>query len=130
MVYDDATGKVLKKGDVVQGTPSFGIGHNGHNPLSLKVMNLIQDEDIATVAQGLDRSIPWWRTLNDVRQEALLNMAFNLGVAGLLEFKDMLAALEVGNYQVAYDEIHDSLWIKQVGFRAARIAKELRDGAV
>lgn len=34
-----------------------------------------------------------WNALNDVRREAMLEMAFNMGQANLAKFKNMLAAL-------------------------------------
>ena len=60
-------------------------------------------------------------------QRALANMAFNLGVPRLSQFKNMLSALEKGDYNVAAKEALDSNWAKQVGDRANRIAKVFRE---
>lgn len=68
-----------------------------------------------------------WERLSDARQRALVNMAFNLG-ARLMQFKRFRAALLAGNYDQAAEEMLDSLYAKQVGDRAQRIATMLRTG--
>jgi len=128
VVYDDATGRPLKPGDGLQGRASFGIGHNGEKPLSLRAVQVILEDDIADVADALDRALPWWRTLSESRQRALANMAFNLGVARLLGFRDMLAGLEAGDWQRAAAAALDSRWAAQVGERARRIARTFEEG--
>lgn len=55
-------------------------------------------------------------------------MAFNLGVGGLLEFKQMLAALEEGQYEEAAKQMLMSHWALQVGDRAKRISEMMRTG--
>lgn len=60
----------------------------------------------------MDQYLPWWRTLSDARQRALLNMAWQLGVSGLLGFPKMLGALQAGNWGEAYRQALDSKWAK------------------
>ena len=68
-----------------------------------------------------------WYTMQpaDV-QDALVNMRFNLGLAGLLRFKRMLNALSQRDYGTAASEALSSNWAKQVGQRAVRIANVFR----
>ena len=66
--------------------------------------------------------------LSHARQGALLDMAYELGVEGLLEFHDMLAALERGDWAAASTAALDSLWAKEVPSRAKSIAAILKDG--
>ncbi len=77
---------------------------------------------------ALDRNVPWWRSLSDARQEVLLNMAYNLGIKRLLNFEKMLAACQAGDFAKAAEEMLDSLWRKQVGQRAERLATMMREG--
>ncbi len=84
--------------------------------------------DMAQVVTGLDRALPWWRGLSEGRQRALANMAFNVGQARLLGFRQMLAALQAGDYAEAARQALDSKWAAQVGQRAQRIAKLLEEG--
>ena len=64
----------------------------------------------------------WYTSQSKIRRRVLIDMAFNLGVSGLLSFQNMIGALEVGNYEVAAEEMLDSRWAEQVGSRAKRLA--------
>ena len=57
----------------------------------------------------------WYSKQDRTRQDVLVELCFNLGLKGLAAFKRMIAALEVNNYQVAVNELKDSLWATQVG---------------
>jgi len=72
-----------------------------------------------------------WRPfleLDPVRQEALVNMAYNLGTAGVIGFKKTLALLAKGEYDGAADEMLRSRWASQVGKRALRLSEQVRTG--
>lgn len=84
--------------------------------------------DIKRVEGQLDRDLPWWRDLDEVRQRVLLNMAFNLGINGLLSFVNTLSKMKAGDFAGAADGMLDSLWRKQVGNRAVRLADMMRTG--
>ena len=73
------------------------------------------ENDLKAKAAGLDTEIPWWRGLDLGRQRALLDLAFNLGVQGLLTFHHALACLANQNWQGASDAFQTSLWARQVG---------------
>jgi GH24 family phage-related lysozyme (muramidase) len=60
----------------------------------------------------------------------LLNMTFNLGEGGILEFTDMWAAIEVGDWKTAAAEMRDSKWAKDVGNRAVRLIRRMDSLAV
>lgn len=76
----------------------------------------------------LDSSLPWWRDLSPARQRVILNMAFNLGVNKLLEFKSALTAMRNGDFPAASQAMLDSKWAVQVGERAKRLAYEMIAG--
>ena len=59
-------------------------------------------------------------------RRGLGNMAYNLGVPRLMQFKHMWGALENEDFSKAADEALKSKWAKQVGRRAVRIADLLR----
>lgn len=84
--------------------------------------------DIADTEAWLDRNLPWWRTLDPVRQRVLMNMAFNMQ-GRLLGFRNFLAAAQRADWNVAAAEMLDSLWARQVGDRAKRLASMMRSGA-
>lgn len=64
--------------------------------------------------------VPNWPSLNDDRQRALLNMAFNLG-DHLKTFVHFLDAVNNGAWVSAAEHMMQSLWAKQVGARALRL---------
>ena len=70
----------------------------------------------------LDIRIPWWRDLSEVRQRVVLNMAYNIGVEGLMMFKNTLAALKAGDYKRTASGMLGSKWATQVKARADRLA--------
>ena len=66
--------------------------------------------------------------INEVRAEALCNMAFNLGKTKLLKFRNMNAAIRRNDWMDAAHHAITSLWYTQVGSRARRICGELATG--
>ncbi|WP_440055472.1 glycoside hydrolase family protein [Pseudoalteromonas sp. T1lg65] len=65
---------------------------------------------------------------NEARLAVLVNMTFNLGVAGLLKFTRMLSAVESGDFDKAALEMLDSLWARQVPSRAQELAQQMISG--
>lgn len=108
-----------------------GVGRNFSDRLmSPALIQFILDEDIDLAVDQLDRNAPWWKSLNDARQNVLLNMCFNMGWPRLSGFKQFLAALQAGRYDMAAAEMMDSAWAKQVGDRARRLEKIMREGVL
>lgn len=85
--------------------------------------------DIENAVADVDRRLPWWRELDEQRQRVLVNMAFNLGITGLLGFHHFLAAAQAGDYSAAADAMLRSQWATQVGPRATRLAAMMRGGS-
>lgn len=111
------------------GILTIGVGRN------LEEVGLFEDEvdlmlenDISRVEKGLDIAYPQWRDFDDSRQNVIANMAFNLGVSGLLKFRKMISALERHDYETAAKEMMDSKWAQQVGVRAIRLADRMKNG--
>jgi GH24 family phage-related lysozyme (muramidase) len=93
-------------------------------------VDLLLDMGIARAEADMDALLPGWReTLDPVRQRVLLNMAFNLGRARLDAFARMWAAVRARDWTTAAAEMMDSKWARQVGVRAARLERMMREGA-
>lgn len=86
------------------------------------------ENDVATVVAMCEREFEWWDTLTVARQAVLTDMAFNLGVAGLMKFKKMLAAIKSRKWDIAGEHLMDSKYATQVGVRAAVNKKMLITG--
>jgi len=110
------------------GHRTIGYGRN------LDANGVSQDEADAMLAHDVQicrddlHAYPWWHDLSCRRKSALLNMRFCLGRTGFRSFKNMLAAIEAGDYYGAGDEVENSRFAQQVGARAIRIADALRAG--
>lgn len=78
----------------------------------------------------LSRSMPVYASLDEVRQRAVLNMSFQLGVKGVLEFKRMIAALTRRDYAAAAVECLMSDYGKQTPGRAKRVADMIETGKI
>lgn len=85
-------------------------------------------EDIRKHNDELAAALPWVSGLDPVRRRVLQNMAFNLGVRGLLGFKNTLGMVKDGDYEGAARGMLNSLWAKQVKGRAVRLAEQMRTG--
>ena len=80
------------------------------------------------MAAALDAKIPWWRKAGEARSAVLLNMAFNMGLAGLLGFHATLQAVREGRWKDARDGMLASKWAGQVGRRASELAEQMVTG--
>ena len=111
------------------GIPTIGVGHNLRDkPISVAAVNQIFADDLGQVKAQLSM-YPWFQGIGDVRQAVLLDMAFNMGINGLLKFEGMIAALGQSDFGKAADEMLDSAWAKQVATRAAEDAGLMRSGS-
>ena len=106
----------------------FNIDRQHGGGIPLEVIKFWAGVLLKRLATQLEMTFGWWDRLDDVRQLVLANMAYNLGVGGLLEFKKMLAAVAADNYDAAADEMAESTWAKQVPNRAQRLIVEMRTG--
>ena len=123
---------------------TIGVGRNLEtNPITSEEEKIVGDwrhgitknaafyllrNDIARVEKECQEKIGFWHNLDNERQYALLDMAFNLGISGLLKFKKMLSEMAIGNYHSAAEECLSSKYAKDVGKRAERIAKTIETG--
>jgi len=85
--------------------------------------------DVDDCWSRLRDKLPWVETAPERVQEALLNMAYNIGVEGLLNFSITLGHLRACRYDEAAKAMLASKWAGQVGRRAVRLAKQVRGGA-
>ena len=111
------------------GNRTIGYGHNlDANGISLEVAELILKNDIDNVIIDLTKNLPVYNEIDDTRKVALLDIAFNIGVTGLMQFRTFLGLIEQGKFQNAANDLLNTLWAKQVPNRAARIAHVIETG--
>lgn len=83
------------------------------------------NNDIATRVEALQAKLPWFDSLSDVRKAVLLNMSFQLGIAGLLGFGRTLEMVKMGDYASAAENMLESKWAQQTPNRANELAKQM-----
>jgi lysozyme len=119
-----AEGVKLKPYTDTVGKLTIGVGRNLQDVgLSLGEVDFLLSNDVTRAWMDLTKTYPWVMGLSDVRQRALTEMVFQLGLAGFSEFKQSIALLEHGAWEKAAEELLDSKWAEQVPSRAHRIAK-------
>lgn len=83
--------------------------------------------DITNVLKELSQKLPQFPELSEVRQAVLASMAFQMGVGGLLKFKDMITAITKHDWNLAAEEMLDSKWFReQTPERSTRLGRAMR----
>lgn len=82
--------------------------------------------DIQRVSRQLQERLPWAIKLSEPRLGVLMNMAFQLGIDGLLAFRETLRHVQEGRYEQASVAMLDSKWARQTPERARRLAEQMR----
>ena len=105
------------------------IGHNCREKSRTEEQAIyLLKHDVEGVKNKLDKRLPWWRKLDEERQYVLIDMCFQLGINGLLKFKNMLAAMDAGDFEKASIECLNSAYARQTPARAKRIARLIKTG--
>ena len=100
------------------------VGHDGRRaPITEAQARYLCAHDIQRVSLRMTRNLSWWSQQPEAIQRVLVNMAFNLGVPGLMTFQNTLAAIRDGRYADAAKGMRSSLWARQVKDRAERLAR-------
>jgi lysozyme len=118
----------LKPYRCTAGKLTIGYGRNlEDNGISDEEAEYLLTNDLKFAAMETVAMFPTWDRLSDLRREVLVNMMLNLGATKLRKFKRMREALSREDYGSAAAEMLDSKWALQVGQRAERLAKQMRD---
>jgi lysozyme len=108
------------------GKLTIGVGRNLEaNGISKAEAYFMLENDIVKIINELDEHLPWWKDLSTARQHVLVDMAFNMGIFGLMKFQKTLEAIKDERYADAAVEMLDSKWAKQVGNRAQALSRAM-----
>jgi len=111
-----------------EGLLTIGYGHClDRKGISLRVAELMLEDDISDAKTALMGMWPWMRDLSPARLGAFVNLVFNMGAGGLSSFKNALKAAKEGRWDDCASDILDSKYARQVGARAKRVAQQLRE---
>lgn len=105
-----------------KGNWTVGFGINLHTtPMPRKVANLWKTCIIEDIDASLSKNYSYYNKLSKVRQSVLINMAYQMGIGGLANFKKMHKALMMDDLVTAIDEMMDSKWYREHTNRANRL---------
>jgi len=111
------------------GKLTIGVGRNIEDlGLSDDEIYYLLKNDIRRCDEELTNAFRFYKDLDPVRKDAMINMAFNIGISRLRGFKMALKLMETKEYSEASMEFLDSLWASQVGQRALDIAHMIKYG--
>lgn len=136
-------GLKLKAYKDTMGIWTIGIGHNifgnrtsatavklnlnEHSEITESEAWAIWRDDVSHVMFEL-RNFHWFYDLTEIRQAAIVDMLFNLGLRTFLTFHKFLDAMEKEDYERASIEMLASVWASQVGQRAHTLAFMIETG--
>jgi lysozyme len=108
------------------GKTTIGVGRNlVDNGITIEEAMSLLVVDLARAKLAVCEALPWAVSLSEPRKAVLVNMAFNLGIHGLLGFVLTLGLVKDGRYVEASDEMLNSKWATQVGIRATRLSRQM-----
>lgn len=114
------------KGVVYKCTEGFDtIGYGTKLPLTKEEATLLLEYRLGKLKSELNSSLYALEAPNEV-WDILYNMAYQLGVPGLLKFEKFFKALHSKNYNKASIEMLDSRWAKQTPNRAKRLSDRMK----
>lgn len=96
-------------------------------PMSKEVAEKILDIKITKFKKQVYNALPWLTYAPMDIQDALCEMAYQMGVAGLLGFKNTLALIKERKYTQAAENMLKSKWATQTPKRAKQIANLVRN---
>lgn len=100
--------------------PTFG---HGLTYITEAESETIVRNRVEKIREAIGRNKPIFKTLTESRQNVLIEMAYQMGITGLMRFRKMWAAIENKDFETAYAEALDSRWAKQTPARASRVAQ-------
>jgi len=113
------------------GYETIGVGRNISKSglgLSDDEVDYLLENDIIRVIKELSSEYPWFKNLDDVRKDAIIDIGFNLGATRLRGFRRALAAMDAADYKTASLEFLDSKWSRDVKGRSTELAYMIEMG--
>ena len=113
-----------------EGVSTIAYGRNLEtNGIDEEEAEYLLSRDVDKCRAKLGLNVGFFSELDPVRQDALINMAYQLGVAGLMKFKNMMFCLNAADYSGAAIEAMDSRWARQTPARAKEVSEMIRTGS-
>ena len=116
--YEDTTGHI-----------SIGYGYNlSSRGISETIADWLLNDALVEAEHGIQQGWPSFTALDDVRQRALVEMGYNMGVHGVLQFRRMLHALAIQDWKTAAAEVLNSQAANLLPSRYHRLSIMIESG--
>ena len=130
-IYKDSLGKAtIGYGFLVSALSPDELKLNGGKaePMSREVAEKILNLKVAKLQKRVPECLPWLASKPQNVQDTLIEMAYQLGLAGLLGFRHTLGCIEAGDYAQAARNLRASLLCRQTPRRVEDYIKGLKNG--
>lgn len=126
-----------------KGLLTIGVGHCiDTNPLPADIADYLKEHgsitesqcamllttDASNARREVLNNMPWADTLSQTRMDVLVELAFWIGINGLLKFKHMISDLRCGNYEDACQDLMQSKLYDEIPKRTGELAQLLLEG--
>jgi hypothetical protein len=113
--YDDMTGLQVT---APKGNITWLIGINLATEGSMEIALLFTRRKLVKIESEILNASGSFQLLSTIRKIVLFDMAYNLGVQGLMTFTKMWNAIEAKDWSLVVTEMQASKWDKQTGLRS------------
>lgn len=121
------------------GVLSIGYGRNlEHNGVSLLEAETMLENDLLNCKLLLVDKLSFFSSLDDIRQNVLIEMCYNMGLTNFLKFKKTLLYIQQKEYKLASLEMLNSKWhndfikyapnTKEEKLRSSILSKVMNEG--
>lgn len=108
---------------LTKGVP-YTFGHGLTTITESESLMLVQNR-ITSITASLSLKLPYWNDIPEDGKEVLVEMAYQMGVLGLLSFKKTLSSVKNKDYVGASQQMLNSLWARQTPKRAQTLARKM-----
>ena len=105
-----------------EGKLTIGYGRNLEHGITEDEADYLFENDFERARNGA-QLFRGYHELNEIRQGVVIEMVFQMGVAGVEKFKKFWLAIQDHDWSRAADEMLDSKWAKQTPERAKELAR-------
>lgn len=96
-------------------------------PMSRQIADKILELKLEKLKVELFKRLGWLKEHNEIVQDVLLEMSYQLGIDGVLCFKNTLKMIESKDYENASANILKSKWAMQTPQRARKLSSRLKN---
>ena len=127
-LIDQQEGLNLNPYQDTKGLWTFGYG--SRFPLLQNEVEFVRNNRLSLAEIVIMKTIPFYLDLDPVRRILLIDMVYNMGIDGVLEFKDMLGCMKNKDWTGASEAMLNSTWRIEEQSRCEQMAYLMEKGVL